>query len=78
MYHAANKNVEHVVVVSHDTDFACALKRVEDFGVATTIAPFLVEPTSRLRANADQIVKISKEVLMNNRWAVAGTNKSVE
>lgn len=69
IYHAASKNVNHVVVITHDTDFMYALKRVEDFGVTTRLVALLVEPSDRLRGSADRVISINKKTLLDNGWA---------
>ena len=69
IYHAATRNVHHVAIVTHDTDFAYAIKRVEDFGVTTSVAAFLVEPSERLRNSADKVIILKEDDLIANNWA---------
>lgn len=48
VYHAAMKNFQYAVVISNDTDFAVALKRVEDFGCRTGVVSVAKKASQRL------------------------------
>lgn len=48
VYHAAMKNFQYAVVISNDSDFAVALKRVEDFGCRTGLVSVIKKAPQRL------------------------------
>jgi uncharacterized LabA/DUF88 family protein len=48
VYHAAMKNFQYAVLISNDSDFAVALKRVEDFGCRTGLVSVIKKATQRL------------------------------
>ena len=48
VFHAAMKNFDYGVVISKDSDFAVALKRVEDFGCRTGLVSLADRPPQRL------------------------------
>jgi uncharacterized LabA/DUF88 family protein len=48
VYHAAMKNFQYAVVISNDTDFVVALKRVEDFGCRTGVVSISKKAPQRL------------------------------
>jgi len=48
VYHAATKNFQYGVVISNDSDFGVALKRVEDFGCRTGLVSLVEKAPQRL------------------------------
>lgn len=54
IYHAAQRNYEYAVVVTHDTDYRYAIKRVGDFGCRTSVAAFCVDAPDRLKTACDE------------------------
>lgn len=48
VYHAASKNFQYAVVISNDSDFGVALKRVEDFGCRTGLVSLVEKAPQRL------------------------------
>lgn len=69
VYHAAVKNFDYAMLVSTDTDFACALKRVEDFGCRTALISVCAGAPPRLREAADDVFEATADVLAGNGWA---------
>jgi len=68
VYHAAVKNYDYALLVSTDTDFVHALRRVEDFGCTTGVLGLCSELPERLSNAADQSKILTKEDLINNNW----------
>lgn len=68
VYHAASRNCEMAIVLTHDTDFCHALRRVEDFGCRTTVIAVGVHAPDRLRQTCDRYVFVSKEELMEHQF----------
>jgi uncharacterized LabA/DUF88 family protein len=56
VYHAAMKNFQYAVLISNDSDFAVALKRVEDFGCRTGLVSVIKKATQRLIEACDDFV----------------------
>ena len=54
VYHAAMKNYDYALVVSVDTDFAHAIRRVEAFGCKTGVLGICAEVPERLRDSCDE------------------------
>jgi uncharacterized LabA/DUF88 family protein len=71
VYHAAMKNYDYALVVSTDTDFVQALRRVEDFGCRTSVLAFCSAVPDRLRDVCDDSQSISEELMISNKWAAA-------
>jgi len=69
VYHAAAKNFDHAILVSTDTDFAHALKRVEDFGCRTSLISVCSKAPDRLREAADEAFEASSQVIVSHGWA---------
>jgi uncharacterized LabA/DUF88 family protein len=69
VYHAAAKNYDYAVLVSTDTDFAHALKRVDDFGCRTAVVSVCANTPELLRSAADEVFEASEKVLIANGWA---------
>ena len=61
VYHAAARNMDYALLVSVDTDFAYALKRVEDFGCRTGVLALCSELPERLLKAADDHTVISAD-----------------
>jgi len=53
VYHAAMKNFQYGIVISNDSDFAVALKRVEDFGCRTGLVSLIRKAPQRLIDSCD-------------------------
>ena len=64
IYHAASKNCDYAILVTHDTDFVHALKRVEDFGCKSGLIAFCVHAPDRLQKSCDDYQLIDKEYLL--------------
>jgi uncharacterized LabA/DUF88 family protein len=69
IYHAASRNYDHAVLVSADTDFVHAIRRVEDFGCRTAVVGFCSDIPDRLKAGSDQHFIISREQLIATKLA---------
>jgi len=61
VYHAASRNCDYAVLVSADTDFAHAVKRVEDFGCRTAVVGVCCEVPDRLKQSTDQTFLITAD-----------------
>jgi uncharacterized LabA/DUF88 family protein len=59
VYHAASRNCDNAVIVSTDTDFAHAIKRVEDFGCRTVVVGICDEAPDRLKNSCDRTVVVT-------------------
>ena len=71
VYHAAAKNFDFAVVVSADTDFVQALRRVEDFGCRTAVISVCVPLPQRLVDAADQSLSIETAFLLERKMATS-------
>jgi uncharacterized LabA/DUF88 family protein len=69
VYHAAVKNYDYALLVSTDTDFVQALRRVEDFGCRTGVLSICSNIPDRLRNASDDNQTLTKDELINNKWA---------
>ena len=56
VYHAASKNFQYAVVISNDSDFGVALKRVEDFGCRTGLVSVMEKTPQRLIEACDDFM----------------------
>lgn len=65
IYHAAQKNCSYAVVVSNDSDFVHALKRVDDFGCNTGLVAIGMQAPERLRLACDDYTFLSYERLLD-------------
>ena len=65
VYHAASRNCDAAVLVSTDTDFCHAIKRVEDFGCRTAVLGICAELPERLKRSADQSNVITKDNIVS-------------
>ncbi len=63
VYHAAMKNFQYAVVISNDTDFAVALKRVEDFGCRTGVVSVVKKASQRLIDACDDFQFVNDSAL---------------
>ena len=63
VYHAAMKNFQYAVIISNDSDFAVALKRVEDFGCRTGLVSVIKKAPTRLIDACDDFMFITGEHL---------------
>jgi len=66
VYHAAAKNYALAVVVTHDTDFRYALRRIEDFGCRSAVLAICEEAPPRLREMCDVYRFVSREMMMRD------------
>ena len=64
VYHAAVKNYDYAVLVSTDSDFAPALRRVEDFGCRTSVASICAAAPEFLRQAADRVYEVDRAGLL--------------
>lgn len=64
IYHAASRNCDSAVLVSTDTDFTYAIKRVEDFGCRTAVLGICTEPPDRLKQSSDRCYSITAEQIL--------------
>lgn len=69
IYHAASRNCDIAYVVTHDTDFSYALRRVEDFGCRTAVVAIGVDAPDQLRDSCDSYIYMSKEKLFPDHLA---------
>jgi uncharacterized LabA/DUF88 family protein len=70
VYHAAVRNYDYALVVSTDTDFVQALRRVEDFGCRTGVVAVCCDMPPRLRDACDDPQSLSKEYMLLNEYVV--------
>lgn len=64
VYHAAMKNFQYAVVISNDSDFAVALKRVEDFGCRTGLVSVIKKAPQRLIEACDDFTFFTGDELL--------------
>ncbi len=69
VYHAAAKNCVYAVVLTHDSDFRHALRRVEDFGCRTGLVAVGCEAPERLQAASDDYCFVSAHRLVSLGFA---------
>jgi uncharacterized LabA/DUF88 family protein len=70
VYHAAVKNYDYALVVSTDTDFVQAVKRVEDFGCRTGVLGVCSDIPARLKKACDETHILTEKQMLDNNWAV--------
>ena len=70
VYHAAVKNYDYALVVSTDTDFVQAIKRVEDFGCRTGVLGVCSNIPPRLKEACDEANVLTEDQMIRNNWAV--------
>jgi len=70
VYHAAAKNYDYALVVSTDTDFVQAIKRVEDFGCRTGVLGVCSDIPLRLKEACDEANVLTEDQLIKANWAV--------
>ncbi|MDJ0733729.1 MAG: NYN domain-containing protein [Nostocaceae cyanobacterium] len=70
VYHAAVKNYDYALLVSTDTDFVQALKRVEDFGCRTGVLGLCCDIPDRLKEACDDTAILSKSDILTKGWAI--------
>jgi uncharacterized LabA/DUF88 family protein len=68
IYHAASRNCDMAIVLTHDTDFCHALRRVEDFACRTTLVAVGIHAPDRLRESCDRYVFVSKQELLKHQY----------
>lgn len=66
VYHAAVKNYDYALVVTSDTDFVKALRRVEDFGCRTGVLSVCADVPDRLKEACDEPKTCSEDFIVNN------------
>jgi uncharacterized LabA/DUF88 family protein len=76
IYHAASRNYDYAVLVSVDTDFVHAIRRVEDFGFRTSVIGICSEVPDRLIASSDDHFVISRDNLINAKLAKEATART--
>lgn len=64
VYHAAVRNIDYAVLVSVDTDFVRAIKRVEDFGCKTAVVGVCASVPPRLQEATDEVIEYSEAFLL--------------
>ena len=69
VYHAAVKNYDYGLVVSNDTDFVHAIRRVEDFGCRTGVLGVCSDVPERLRNVCDDTMTLTKDELISSQYA---------
>jgi len=69
IYHAAMKNCQFAFVVTHDSDFYYALRRVEDFGCRTAVVAIGPNAPERLRNASDHYVHRTRGDLIQRNLA---------
>jgi uncharacterized LabA/DUF88 family protein len=69
VYHAAQKNCSYAVVISNDSDFAYAIKRVEDFGCNTGVVAIGTQAVDRLKNACDDYRFIDQNEMRRSGWA---------
>ena len=69
VYHAAVKNYDYGLVVSNDTDFVHAIRRVEDFGCRTGVLGVCDDVPERLRNVCDDTMTLTKDELISSHYA---------
>jgi uncharacterized LabA/DUF88 family protein len=69
IYHAASRNCEYALVVTADTDFVYALKRVEDFGCRTGVLSICCKAPSRLMDACDDYYELDAGHLIGHGMA---------
>jgi uncharacterized LabA/DUF88 family protein len=67
VYHAASRNYDYAVLVSTDTDFVHAIRRVEDFGCRSAVLGLCSDVPERLQSHCDEFFVISAEDITNAR-----------
>jgi uncharacterized LabA/DUF88 family protein len=70
VYHAAVRNLDYALLVSTDTDFRHAIRRVEDFGCRTGVMSVCAPIPDRLREACDDPITLSKHDMLNLHLAV--------
>ncbi len=63
VYHAASHNVDYTVLVTTDTDFVHAIRRVEDFGCRTAVVGICGDVPARLKEQCEASFMITAEQL---------------
>ena len=69
VYHAASRNCDVAIVISTDTDFTFAIKRVEDFGCRTAVGGICSEIPERLKRSSDRTFTITADDILNAHLA---------
>lgn len=70
VYHAAVKNYDYALLVSADTDFVHALRRVDDFGCRTGVLTICADIPPRLRDACDDAYQLASGALEKEGKAV--------
>jgi uncharacterized LabA/DUF88 family protein len=65
VYHAASRNCDVAIIVSTDTDFTFAIKRVEDFGCRTAVGGICSEVPARLQQSSDRTFTLSASDILS-------------
>jgi uncharacterized LabA/DUF88 family protein len=67
VYHAASRNCDFAAVVTTDTDFVYAIKRVEDFGCRTAVIGICADIPPRLSQSCDRAMPFPAEYLEKHK-----------
>jgi len=68
IYHAASRNYDFAILISVDTDFAQALKRVDDFGRRTAVIGVCARVPELLQEAADDVRICDQKFLHFKNW----------
>jgi len=68
IYHAASRNCDEAILISHDTDFVYAIKRVEDFGCTTAVGGICSAVPERLKNSCDRVFEIPTGWIVNQNF----------
>ncbi|MFA6029617.1 MAG: NYN domain-containing protein [Elusimicrobiota bacterium] len=69
VYHAATRNYDFALVVSSDTDFVQAIRRVEDFGCRTGVLCVCSDVPPRLKESSDLAFSLTGQMLVEGKHA---------
>ena len=69
VYHAAARNCDYAVLMTHDTDFRHAIRRVEDFGCKSAVCALCEDAPKRLQEACDRYIHWPDDRLINWKFA---------
>jgi uncharacterized LabA/DUF88 family protein len=69
IYHSATRNCDYALVVTVDTDFVHALRRVEDFGCGTGVLGVCSQVPERLRNSSDEYFELTGDEMLRDGLA---------
>lgn len=76
VYHAAVRNYDYALIITTDTDFVYAIKRVEDFGCKTGVLGICTDLPRRLEEACDEPRVLRAENMLQSGWAVHRTTNA--